>query len=388
MKKIKLLFFVEGLNIGGQQLGYFNMFRHYDTNSFQVHVLYVKKNAPLKVMFQKVVHSVNRLGGDGNPQFPPKFSSIISLFRYSRSIRRYIDKHQIDVIASNAFFSFIVSTIATIKLDVKHIRLVGGDLRIYEKRLFVDYIKYHKLYCQPDKYFGYRFMYEELVKSGVAKDKMSWDFHGHAVDSNSFFPLGEPEIAISKRELGITNDAIVIGWVGRLSPEMEVRNTIETCKMLKDKIEYWLLIVGDGPIRQELELLTEEYGIRDRVIFTGFVDYYSVNKYVNMMDVIPLLDLDPHGGGIIREGMSSGKVVITVNGKSQTQSDFIEHLHDGILISPNNQIEKCTEWIVKLVNDKALMKSLGHNAREKATHELSFYSQSLIMQNQIRILLK
>ena len=50
------------------------------------------------------------------------------------------------------------------------------------------------------------------------------------------------------------------------------------------------------------------------------------------MDIVPLLESDPHGGSILREAMACGKLVLTVDGPSHAQTSFITHQTTGLLV--------------------------------------------------------
>lgn len=78
------------------------------------------------------------------------------------------------------------------------------------------------------------------------------------------------ERAAARRQLGLSNEDRVIGWVGRLSHEkgadVFVRALAETPLRLVTGC-----VVGDGPERSVLEALARSLGVQDRVRFTGAV---------------------------------------------------------------------------------------------------------------------
>lgn len=67
-------------------------------------------------------------------------------------------------------------------------------------------------------------------------------------------------------------------FVGRLSP---VKGLQDALRALPKDLLWTLDVLGDGPQRQELESLTKELGISERVFFRGYsdkVDYYMANS--------------------------------------------------------------------------------------------------------------
>ena len=73
-----------------------------------------------------------------------------------------------------------------------------------------------------------------------------------------------------RKELNIPADTFVLGHVGRFSEEKNHTFLLDIfASVKKQKQEAILLLVGDGPLRAEMEQKATELGVRDSVIFTG-----------------------------------------------------------------------------------------------------------------------
>lgn len=68
---------------------------------------------------------------------------------------------------------------------------------------------------------------------------------------------------------GIPEDAFVIGHVGRFSQEKNQEFLIGLLKTIPAEMRAWLLLLGDGPLREGVERRASELGIRERVVFAG-----------------------------------------------------------------------------------------------------------------------
>ncbi len=84
-------------------------------------------------------------------------------------------------------------------------------------------------------------------------------------------PFSETVVSAQvRRELGIPIDAYVVGHVGRFS---EVKNHAFLLDIVGRMVErdpnVRCLLVGDGPLRQEIEEKVNQLGLKDKVIFTG-----------------------------------------------------------------------------------------------------------------------
>ena len=82
-------------------------------------------------------------------------------------------------------------------------------------------------------------------------------------------------------------DKAVLGFVGRLAEVKNVDFIIRVMKELKEiavSEKPILMIVGGGPLEEDLRKLTDELGLQEDVIFTGFTD--QVPKYLQAMDCL------------------------------------------------------------------------------------------------------
>lgn len=74
-----------------------------------------------------------------------------------------------------------------------------------------------------------------------------------------------------RAELGIPQDAIVIGNVSRLTRIKNHRRMLEiTLELQRQGEPVWALVVGDGPMRQQIEQWGNELGLSDRLVLTGY----------------------------------------------------------------------------------------------------------------------
>lgn len=85
----------------------------------------------------------------------------------------------------------------------------------------------------------------------------------------------------SKEELGL--DGFILGYVGVLREWVDFEPVFKALECLDSDIK--LLIVGSEGKLRENKGLAKEFGVEDRVIFTGMIPYSDVPRYVSAMDV-------------------------------------------------------------------------------------------------------
>ena len=118
---------------------------------------------------------------------------------------------------------------------------------------------------------------------------------------------------IFKKEHGIGENTKVFLILGRVAQEKSMDYSIRGyADYLKKHPEEdtKMLIVGDGPQRAELELLTQELGIADKVDFIGSVPGNEVPFYYHLADIYTSASITETQGLTFMEAMASGAIVL------------------------------------------------------------------------------
>lgn len=115
------------------------------------------------------------------------------------------------------------------------------------------------------------------------------------------------EKAKIKKSLGISEKDKILVTIGRLGKEKNIDELINLMKPLsKEGRDIKLLIVGDGPVRKELEAHTRERGVEKDVVFTGMVPQEDVHKYYHLGDIFISASTSETQGLTYIEAMASG----------------------------------------------------------------------------------
>jgi len=160
----------------------------------------------------------------------------------------------------------------------------------------------------------------------------------------------------------VSSKDFVIGFVGYLGNWIKLEPIIKVIKQLENTIPLKLIIVGDGPILNNLKNLAKKYQIVDNVIFTGNIPYDQIPYYISIMDVclIPFEDspLSQNAFPIkLIEYMASGKPVISTPliGVKNAVDDLIFYASD------ENQLK---EILSILFHDSQLRFRMGYNGKD------------------------
>jgi len=192
----------------------------------------------------------------------------------------------------------------------------------------------------------------------------------NGVDFNRF-KNEKVDILKIKKDIGADNFKQVIGMVASLSSHKDHETLLDAAPVILRKFpELCFLFIGDGREREKLESKTRRSGLKDNVIFLGYRN--DVDRVIQILDIAVLLtNSDVHLEGIsnaIIEAMAVGVPVVASEGGGT--NEIIKHDVNGLLVPPKH-VEKTTEAITELLEDKTKAKRLATAAKNFVTERFS-----------------
>ena len=170
-------------------------------------------------------------------------------------------------------------------------------------------------------------------------------------------------------EYHIPNDVVIGMFHGRLDPEKGLDILLDAVAQLKAK-NFRLVLVGRGSeeYTAHLKQVVEEQGISDSIIFAGFV--HPVLPYVAAADFGILASTVQEGCPLSpQEYMSQGHpVIVTDNGG---QREYVVQEQNGLLVPPGDA-QALAEAMARLVDDAALSRRLGQQAKADFDDHLNY----------------
>ena len=165
------------------------------------------------------------------------------------------------------------------------------------------------------------------------------------------------------------NDPPKILTVARLVPQKGHKYLADALALLKERgHEFKWLVVGEGPLREDLEEQVARLGLADRTHFTGVVLSPRVKEFLSSADVfvMPCVWADHRQvDGIpvaLTEAMASGVPVIST--RVSGIPELIEDNRTGLLVEPED-VGALSKAIEALLNDSDLRERLSIEGRRK-----------------------
>jgi len=168
-------------------------------------------------------------------------------------------------------------------------------------------------------------------------------------------------------------DKTVLLYVGRLDPEKHIEEILKSVALAVKKTDFCFVVVGKGTSKTALEKLTNQLGITNRVIFTGFVPdeelpyIYKLSRcfiIASIAELLSLVTLQAMASGLpiiaVNAGSLSELVKDKINGYLYKEGDIpaiVQHIED--IIVRDDLYRKMSEKSLEFVQQHDIYKTLG-----------------------------
>lgn len=278
-------------------------------------------------------------------------------------LKELLEQYKVNILHCHEYKSDLIGFLATRKKkSVKLISTIHGytggsiKLKIYE---YIDrcILRYF------DRIIAVSAFVEDLLrKAGYSTKTLTIS---NAIDIEKF----EIEInkSIIKKKLNISDKTLVIGTIGRLSPEKGHYYFLKAAKeVIKEHPNTIFLIIGDGPSKRRLERFVSKAAMENNVIFTGFRN--DISKLLSIIDIFVMPSIREAFGLSILEAMLAGKAIIATNVGGIPS--IIKDKQNGILVNSRSS-EVLAKAIIDLSKNENLRIELGREAKNYVKSKFS-----------------
>ncbi len=357
--KIKLLYFVDGLDIGGIQSVVLNLCNHLN-KKYDIHIIVLYNDR--KALLHKFCKNVKIY-------FLPFNNSkkgFLYYILYINKLIKLIREINPDILhAHNCSMSYLYFSVAKFFSfkKTKNFRTLHFSGFFLESNLFIDKIRI-KLDLWGNKILNPTIV---CVSHAVVNNVMKYYKNinliciHNGIDSNYFNPN-------KKKEIIVNNDYHVnVICISRLVNFKNHQTLFNAWKILTNEINnISLIIVGDGDLFDHYQKEVHQMGISDTIIFTGGVT--NVIEYLKISDLAVFPSLSEGFSLVLLEEMSMGLPVIASNISAFTE--IIIDGHNGLIfesLNPNDLADKITF----LIKQSKIRKKIGDNARNEVKNKYS-----------------
>ena len=345
-KRINVLHVLSRLPVGGVENMLLKVVKGYDKSRFNVSICCLKEGGEIADELERLgfkVEILNRMKGHGFD------------IRTVTALSRFIKKANIHILRTHHYHANLYGRVAGIIAGVPviissfhdvynsperpklHRSIINFILSFFTDKLIAvsnevasDIIKYDRV--NPNKI--------RVIYNGIQREEFSEEFSKQKM----------------RDILKLPQNLFAIGTVGRLTEQKGHRFLIQSVAGMADT---FIAIAGDGPLKNELQGLSEQYNIN--CIFLGAMHPGSIHAFLRTLDIFCFPSLWEGFGGALIEAMAVGLPIVA--------SDIPPHRevigNAGIFVTPGNP-DDLSRALKMLITDPSLRKELGQKAKERA----------------------
>lgn len=197
------------------------------------------------------------------------------------------------------------------------------------------------------------------LKANLLSEKCS--FIPNGVDVEKFKPLNIQEKIALKKMMGLSEDELVISFLGQISRRKGVHKIVAALKNLATELpDFRCYLVGPAAEKNYFSELKKQIGrdnFEDRFVFPGEVK--ESQKYLQASDIFVFPSEKEGLPNALLEAMSCGLPCVASN--ISGCADAIQQGFNGFLFEPDD-ISSLSKCLAKLAGDENLRQKIGANA--------------------------
>ena len=350
---MNILHLIKSLGRGGAEMLLPETIKLHHSKQFNFHVIYF---LPWKNQLVATIEStgvkVTCLSANNN----------IQLMLQAPKLLQYIREHNIDLIHCHLPWAGFLG---------RYVHARTGIPMLYTEHNKQE--RYHGITKQLNQW-TFNFQSAAIAVSGDVAESIEKNIHPripvhvvlNGVNTNNFRRNTEAAMAI-KKQYGIHDNSFVVGTMAvfRFQKRLEIWLEV-VAELYKKYPTLRAVMVGDGPLKAELENTIAKLGLQDVIIRPGLqtntIDWFSTMDVFMMSSSFEGLPI------ALLEAMSCNCAIVSTNAGGI--GEVIRHDIDGLLCGVDEwqQLVPLTE---RLINDRQQLQRLSAAARQRAEQAFS-----------------
>jgi glycosyltransferase involved in cell wall biosynthesis len=347
-QRIRVLFLIDSFaHEAGTENQLIELIRRIDRDRFEIHVACIEDSPKLRSLASiaktVIFPTVSMFSGQGLAQ----------VF----AVNRYIRAHSIDVVHTFMNRSNILGVMAAHGSGCRAVLASRRNLGYWHTPGMLALLRL--LNARTTRLVANAVCVKDVVVRSERAAAAKVDVLYNGVDIEQFTPgKGDPQAA---RRLGIADSSRVVGIVANLRPVKDLALFLRAAAIVARAVpDVVFLIVGHGPLRDDLIRLASELDIKERLFFSSSDG--AVLDYLSRMSVACLSSESEGFSNAILEYMAVGLPVVATDVGGNREA--IEHGVTGYVVGSRSP-EEFAKAIVTLLTDDSLRSRMGAAGLER-----------------------
>jgi len=360
-EKIIIVHIIAALNVGGAEMMLYKLLSRMRKDRFENIVITLKEKGSLSKDFESQNIRVYNVGGMGGIL---RILALIRLLKILREInpdiiQGWLVHGNLAAQIASIFLPHRLSTLWNIRYTaLPKAETKNSTLLIIKLLSLLSSLSQKIIYNSKTGAYGH-------IRMGYRRDKSCIIPNGF--DTKLFSPSEKNRSSV-RSELNISEEAILIGLVGRLDPLKDHNCFLKAGAMLLSrKREIFFLLAGRGVDwqNQHLKQLIEKLGMSEKVFLLG--ERRDVHRITAAFDIAACSSVAEGFPNVIGEAMSCGIpcVVTDVGDSAWLVGD------SGMVVPPRNHKALCEAWLKMIELGNAERRFLGEKARKRIEDHFS-----------------
>jgi glycosyltransferase involved in cell wall biosynthesis len=351
-RRINLLIAVAGLNIGGAEVVIKHLVQTIDRSRFNVTVCCIKVCGLIGDELVREGIDIVTLSNSAVPKVD--YFTFIKLLRLIRLKQiDIVHTHSADALADSAVCKLLMP-----RLKLIHTFHFGNYSNLRWRQMWIE-----KVFSR---------MANRLIAVGEVQRQQIrhvFRFRDGRIGKvwNGVSPVLSPSNGSFRSRIGAEN-RIVVGTIATFIEQKGLRDLLAVAREFREtgnRVRF--IVVGDGPLRPELESMRREFGLDDTVVFAGWV-MNAAEVALPAFDVFFQPSLWEAMSIVILEAMAAGKPIVAT--RVGENAHVIEDEVDGLLVEPKD-IKGMAAALGRLIDDAELRSRLGNAAAQKVAQQFT-----------------
>ncbi len=350
---IHVVFSIDTMSVGGTELNALRTAQRLNPERFRVTVVTLRGEGPLAERYAKLGIPIAR--------FPIHSMYGPQTIRQALHVARFFRRERVSIVHCHDQYSNFFSVVAA--------RIAGVPGIIASKRWLHSPLRY-----RIANGIGFRVATRVLANSQavaaslVRDDRLSSarvEVIPNFVDEAAFTPPDATTLAQWKRELQLGDGDIVVGIIASLNTIKDHATLLAAIALLApEQPDLRLVIVGTGPLLEELRARATKLGIAERVRFAGLRP--TVPSFHFLFDLSVLSSTSEGFPNSLVEAMAAGRpIVATAVGGVP---DAVRQGENGLLVPPSDP-QAFAHAMRELIADPVRRRRMGDAGADRARRE-------------------